>query len=98
MKEGARARLLRAFLPATTAAVLIASAAGHMLVLHQRANPAFAAAISALIATGLVAALIWRIAGGVGEAIDRAEETSTRARDELETAVEIRTAELARIN
>lgn len=95
---GARARLLRAFLPATTAAVLVASAAGHMLVFELRANPAFAAALSALAAAGLVGALVWRIAGTVGHAIDRAEDSLTRTRSDLEAAVANRTAELARIN
>lgn len=95
---GARARLLRAFLPATTAAVLVASAAGHMLVFGFHANPAFAAAGSALGAVGLVGALVWRIAGTVGHAIDRAEDTRTQDRVDLEAAVAARTAELARIN
>lgn len=96
--QTARGGLLRAFLPATTAAVLVASAAGHMLVVDLRANPALAAAVSALAAAGIVAALVWRIAGTVGHAIDRAEDTLTRARDDLEAAVAARTAELARIN
>jgi signal transduction histidine kinase len=95
---GARARLLRAFLPATTVVVLVAGAAGHLLVAGQRANPAVAAAVSALVAAILVGALVWRIAGTVGQAIDRAEDTLTRARNDLETAVRARTAELARIN
>ena len=97
-ESGARARLLRAFLPATTVAVLVASALGHMLVADLQANPAFAAAVSALGAAGLVGALVWRIAGRVGHAIDRAEDTLTRARGDLEAAVADRTAELARIN
>lgn len=97
-ESGARARLLRAFLPATTVAVLVASALGHMLVADLHANPAFAAAVSALGAAGLVGALVWRIAERVGHAIDRAEDTLTRARGDLAAAVADRTAELARIN
>lgn len=95
---GARARLLRSFLFPITAAVLIASAAGDLLVLGLDANPAFAAALTALAVAGLVATLVWRIAGTVGQVIDRAEYTLTRARDDLESAVAARTAELARIN
>ncbi|HXG72456.1 MAG TPA: ATP-binding protein [Gemmatimonadaceae bacterium] len=94
----ARARLLRAFLPATTGAVLVASATGDILTFRLHVNPALAAAVAAVAAVGVVATLVWRIAGTVGHAIDRAEETLTRARDDLEAAVAARTAELARIN
>jgi signal transduction histidine kinase len=97
-QHGARARLLRAFLPGTMATVLVAGAAVHLLVYGFKVNPALAAALAALAAAGLAAIVVWRNAGVVGLVIDRAEETLTRARDELETAVAVRTAELARIN
>jgi light-regulated signal transduction histidine kinase (bacteriophytochrome) len=96
--SSARARLLRAFLPPTTAALLLASAAGRTLTVSLHVNPALAAALSTLAALALVSALVWRVSGTVGRTIDEAKEGLTRSRNQLEHAVELRTAELARIN
>ena len=98
MAGDARGRLLRAFLPATVSAFLLAATGGHVLITRAQANPAFAAAVSALAAVVIVAALVWRIAGTVGHVIDSAEQQLVRTRDDLEAAVASRTAELARTN
>ena len=98
MGSSARARLLRAFLPATTAAFLLAGAGGHALVTRMHANPALAAALSTLAAAAFVTALVGWIARRVGIALDRAEQTLRSSQDELERCVAARTAELRRAN
>lgn len=98
MGPTARAHLLRAFLPATTAAFLVAGAAGHALVARMHANPALAAAVSTLAAAVLVAVLVGWTARSVGGAIDRAEQALRDSQGELERCVVARTAELTRAN
>jgi signal transduction histidine kinase len=94
----ARARLLRAFLPATVGAVLFATAAGRAVQAASGVNPALAAALSALAAATVLAVIVWHQAARLGDAFEQAEDTLTRARTDLEWAVAARTAELARIN
>ncbi len=98
MSHDARGRLLRAFLPATVSAFLVATAGGHVLITRANANPALAAAVSALAAAVIVAAIVWRIADSVGHVIDSGEQHLRRRREDLEAAVASRTAELARTN
>jgi signal transduction histidine kinase len=94
----ARARLLRVFVPSTTAAFLIASAGGQALVLRLNTNPALATALSTLAAAGLVAALVSWTARTVGNAIDQAERELRQSQQSLEDAVTERTRQLTRSN
>jgi PAS domain S-box-containing protein len=92
--SGARARLMRAFVPATTAALLVASAGGHALIANLEANPAFAAAVSALASAVLVTLLVSWKAQSVGGAIEHAERALRTAHQELDRRVAERTVEL----
>lgn len=91
----ARNRLMRAFLPATTVAFVLASTGGHVLVTYLDANPALAAVLSTLAAAACVTLLVSWKAQSVGSAIDHAEHALRESQVELDRRVTERTAQLA---
>ena len=91
-----RARLLRVFLPLVVGTVLVVCWTTHALSTAVSPSSATigaaALATTAILLFGLICA---RIAGVVGERIERAEAELRRAHDLLERKVEERTAELS---
>jgi two-component system NtrC family sensor kinase len=92
-----RARLFRVFLPFVAAIVVLV--AWITLLVARHADPSYAALTSAasvglaLVVVGVICA---RIAGYVGNRLERAEAALQRANDELESRIAARTEELTR--
>ncbi|HXH24982.1 MAG TPA: hypothetical protein VNI78_07015, partial [Vicinamibacterales bacterium] len=85
-----RARLLRALVPATMAAVLVTGLITSLLG-RWGVAPAVLAVLPLLIVTHVVMLLVIAVAGRLGGAIDLAERVLARSRDELELRVRERT-------
>ena len=103
--DSTRAVLLRAFVPLIIAAALINGWINTTLLLHSHANPAFIAALCAVIFAGLIGWIISQLSLAIGGRIDRAEQARNLAQaqllalnTELETRVEQRTHELREKN
>src|SRR6266404_5366278 len=103
--DSTRAVLLRAFVPLIIAAALINGWINTTLLLHSHANPAFIAALCAVIFAGLIGWIISQLSLAIGGRIDRAEQGRNLAQaqllalnTELETRVEQRTRELREKN
>ena len=82
-----RSRLLRAFLPLTVTGVLLDGLVGRYVPDLAGGSHAIVAAISAILIALFTAAVVARVAGSVGDAIDRAEaerREAERARASLE--------------
>jgi serine phosphatase RsbU (regulator of sigma subunit) len=99
--DSTRALLLRVFVPLIIAAALINGWINTALLQHSRANPAFIAALCAVVFAALIGWIISEVALVVGGRIDRAEAARNLAQAELvalnaelETRVQARTHEL----
>jgi len=103
--DSTRALLMRAFVPLIVAAALVNGWVNTSFLKYLHANPAFAAAICAIIFAALLGWIISQISLIVGGRIDRAEEARNAAQQELialnaglEKRVEERTRELREKN
>jgi hypothetical protein len=90
-----RARMLRVFLPLVVGTVVFVAWLTHFVSTSLGASTAaICSAVMATLAMILVGVICERVAGHVGERIERAEEALRKSHDELEDRVAERTREL----
>ncbi len=82
--DSVQARLLRAFLPAMSATVLVVGWT-YTTFVESSTNPAIVASLLALVSSVVVAVIVTRIAGSIGGQVDRSNKELRRMQESLKT-------------